>query len=631
MPIKRLAVPRPATRLLRLTFPFMVTALCLWVLQDRVALPSPGDLEGLLRGVQPWQWGGALLATCVSFWALGRYDSVAHRHLNTKLDGPRARKSGMASIALSQTVGFGLVTGSYARWRLMPGLSALQSVQLTSFVAVTFLAALAAVCGTACLFGAAGPAMRWTGAAILLAVFGATALSFLFPEISFGKKRFQMPSLTAMAALTVWTVVDVAAAGTALWLLLPQTMGISLPLLLTAYCLALGAAIVSSAPGGVGPFELTLVALLPLAGSEELMAGILAFRLIYYALPALLSGLTLAMPRLIEDAGDHQPSAIRHSAETLPRNRLRSETAVIRQNGGNVLACSSSRLAVLDSPQASIALFDPVTGCAGPAIKPLEHHAKSRNSVVCFYKCSAHTALKARAKGWQVLRIAEEAVLNPLTYSDTGSSRRQLRRKLRQAEKAGLEVRSAAEHLPLGQMQDVDAAWQDSHGRALGTTMGRFEPGYLMGQRIFLGWQEGKIIAFASFHESAGEWCLDLMRITPGAPDGTGHSLVRAAIDHAKDEGIARLSLAAAPDHRLAPRIDKGLRRFKSCFAPQWEPLYMAAPNWWQMAVSAAELVRLVHRPPRLQQANINTKADPAVPHPHKEDEENEFANARRA
>lgn len=631
MPNKRFAVPRPASRFMRLAFPFAVTALCLWLLQDRVALPSPGDLELLLRGVQPWQWGGALLATCVSFWALGRYDSVAHRHLDTGLDGPRARKAGIAAIALSQTVGFGLVTGSYARWRLMPGLSALQSVQLTSFVAVTFLAALAAVCGGACLFGGAGPAMRWTGGLILLALAAGTALAFLFPEIPLGKRRFQMPSLTAMAALSVWTLVDVGAAGTALWLLLPQGMDISWPLLLTAYCLALGAAVISSAPGGVGPFELTLVALLPMAGSSELMAGILAFRLVYYALPALLSGLTLTLPKLLEDDSSRQPAATRLGTGKLPANRPRSETAVIRQNGGDVLGCGTSRLAVLDSPQASIALFDPVAGCAGPALQPFERHAKGRNATACFYKCSARTALKARASGWQVLRIAEEAVLDPQAYSDDGPARRQLRRKLRQAAKAGLEVRAAASQLPLGQMAAIDAAWQGSHGRALGTTMGRFEPGYLMGQRVFLGWQDGRITAFASFHESAGEWCLDLMRITPGAPDGTGHSLVRAAIAAAKVEGITRLSLAAAPDHRLAPRVDKGLRRFKACFAPRWEPLYMAAPNWWQMTVSTAELIRLVHRPPRLCQANADRVPAGAVPLPHNEDEQNAFAIARGA
>ncbi len=630
MPFKRLAVPRPASRVLRLTFPFMVTILCLWVLQDRVALPSLGDLEALLREVPMINWAGALAATFVSFWALGRYDSVAHRHLATGLDGPRARKAGVAAIALSQTVGFGLVSGSYARWRLLPGLTPLQSVQLTTFVAMTFLAALAAVCGLACLSGAAGPAMQWIGALILLGVAAATLLSFVFPEVPLGKRRFQLPSLTAMAALGVWTLIDVAAAGTALWLLLPGTLEISWPLLLSAYFLALGAAVISSAPGGVGPFELALVALLPMAGGEELMAGILAFRLVYYALPALLAGLAISLSKVLEEEeeADTAPAAEGHK---LPHDRPRSETAVIRQNGGDVIGCGTSRVAVLDSPQASIALFDPVAGCAAPALKPLQRRAKGRNAAACFYKCSARTTLKARTKGWQVLRIAEEAVLDPQNYSDDGSARRQLRRKLRQAEKKGLEVRPAAEHLPLEQMADVDAAWQGSHGRALGTTMGRFEPAYLMGQRVFLGWKDNKIIAFASFHESAGEWCLDLMRILPGAPDGTGHSLVRAAIEAARTEGITRLSLAAAPDHRLAPRIDKGLRRFKTCFAPHWEPLYMAAPNWWQMTVSAAELIRLVHRPPRLKQANFDATPAATRSHPHNEDEENEFAIARRA
>jgi phosphatidylglycerol lysyltransferase len=630
MPIKRLAFPRPASRVLRLTFPFAVTALCLWVLHDRVALPSLGDLETLLRDVTPGQWLAALAATLVSFWALGRYDSVAHRHLATGLDGPRARKSGAAAIALSQTVGFGLVSGSYARWRLLPGLTPLQSVQLTSFVAVTFLAALAAVCGFACLSGAAGAAMQWFGAVILLGVGASTLLSFVFPEVPLGKRRFQLPSLTAMAALGVWTMIDVAAAGTALWILLPETLEISWPLLLSAYFIALGAAVISSAPGGVGPFELTLVALLPMAGSEELMAGILAFRLVYYALPALLAGIAISLPKVLEEDGERE-AAPAGEGHRLPHDRPRSETAVIRQNGGDVIGCGTARLAVLDSPQASIALFDPVAGCAAPALKPLQRRAKGRNAAACFYKCSARTALKARAMGWQVLRIAEEAVLNPQSYSDDGSARRQLRRKLRQAEKKGLEVRPAAGHLPLEQMETVDAAWQGSHGRALGTTMGRFEPAYLMGQRVFLGWLNGRIIAFTSFHESAGEWCLDLMRITPGAPDGTGHSLVRAAIDAARAEGITRLSLAAAPDHRLAPRVDKGLRRFKTCFAPRWEPLYMAAPNWWQMTISAAELIRLVHRPPRLDQANADAAPAETRPHPHNEDEENAFAIARRA
>ena len=52
--------------------------------------------------------------------------------------------------------------------------------------------------------------------------------------------------------------MDIAAAGTALWLLLPSGHGLSLLDLLPAYFLALGLAIVSSSPGGAGPLELAL-------------------------------------------------------------------------------------------------------------------------------------------------------------------------------------------------------------------------------------------------------------------------------------------------------------------------------------------------------------------------------------
>jgi len=120
--------------------------LCLWVLHIRVELPPMQALAGLISQISALHWLGALLATGISFWALGRYDLVAHRHIGTGFDSSSVRGAGMVAIALSQTVGFGLIIGSLARWRLLPGLRPLQAAQVTGFVAVTFLAALAAIC-----------------------------------------------------------------------------------------------------------------------------------------------------------------------------------------------------------------------------------------------------------------------------------------------------------------------------------------------------------------------------------------------------------------------------------------------------------------------------------------------------
>ncbi len=189
-------------------------------------------------------------------------------------------------------------------------------------------------------------------------------------------------------------------------------------------------------------------------------------------------------------------------------------------------------------------------------------------------------------------------------------------------------------HLPLEQMTRVDQAWQHYHGAALGTTMGRFEPVYLSHQQVFLASKDQEIIGFVSFHVSTQEWCLDLIRILPGAPDGTGHALVREAIAVAADQALPRLSLAAVPDQPLAHHIDKGLRRFKACSGPRWQPLHMAAPNWWQMAVSISELLRLVHRPPNLQPAEHSSRQHneaATFTRTHNQDEQNEIALSRSA
>ncbi len=257
--ITKKAARSRVSQAMRLAIPVISAALCLWALSNSVTLPSLGELTAMMGQVPLANWLGAACATLISFWALGRYDGVAHRHLQTGLDSPRARLAGMFAIAFSQTAGFGVITGSFARWRLLPGLSGMRAAQMTVVTGLTFMAALAMVCGLTLValnpFAFATP----IGLALITACIGAAIATFFFPEIGLGRHKMRWPSLTAMMALGLWTLLDVTAAGTALWLLLPPGSGISLVTLLPAYFLALGLAIVSSSPGGAGPLELALV------------------------------------------------------------------------------------------------------------------------------------------------------------------------------------------------------------------------------------------------------------------------------------------------------------------------------------------------------------------------------------
>lgn len=216
-----------------------------------------------------------------------------------------------------------------------------------------------------------------------------------------------------------------------------------------------------------------------------------------------------------------------------------------------------------------------------------------------------------RAAGWQIAPVAEEVWLAPQEFGLDGPARAGLRRKLRKAHKAGVTVSTDRAALPFAAMGVIACDWAAARGGERGFSMGRYTPDYLRRQEVFLAWQNGRLIGFASFHANAHEWVLDLMRPAPDAPDGTMQALIAAAITQAAARGIRRLSLAALPPRAgwttgpaalIWRRVERdagaaGLRQFKMSFAPRLSPRYIAAPSRSGLTLSATSLLHAVCRP----------------------------------
>lgn len=165
---------------------------------------------------------------------------------------------------------------------------------------------------------------------LILLIISVALLAFLHPEIrSFGR-QVTLPSLPALCKITALTLLDTAAAALALYVLLPAGLDIGFAMLFPVYLAALTAALVTGTPGGVGPFELTALGLLPQGAAPEIMAGILAFRLIYYALPALIAAWFL----YCGEANTTPPvlSGL-EPIRDLPQDIGRAELGVCLQNG----------------------------------------------------------------------------------------------------------------------------------------------------------------------------------------------------------------------------------------------------------------------------------------------------------
>ncbi|WP_188754165.1 DUF2156 domain-containing protein [Wenxinia marina] len=555
----------------------------LWLLAQAAAGVDLAALRAALAQVGAGQWAVAAAATAVSLWSMGHLDRVVHRWLGTGVAGPRARRAGMVGVAIGQTVGFGLVSGTLARWRALPG------TDLATAGLVALGASLAFFGATALLFGLSraltgGGALALSGALLLIAA--------------------AIRSGAAAATLSaLWTSgLDTAMAALALWAVWHGSPGMSFPAFWGAYLVALWAGLVSQSPGGVGVFEATLLALVPGGATPEALAALVAYRAVYHLVPAALALLALIRPEPApaEDAlrpaeATAEPALLAVAPDT--------DWGLVRQ-GGRLLAGGGCRWHRREMAGQFLTLGRPL---GPPDLPALKDAARREGLPLALYRLDARTAHRARGTGWAVVRVGAEARIDPTGWSADGPARRQLRRKLSAASRAGLAVtvRAPADGpLPAREMAEVHAAWRTVHGSERGLVMGRFDPALLAGQAVILGHLDGRLVAFASFHVTGAGWGLDLMRQRPDVPQGTMQALIVAAIAAAAADGAPVLTLATVPDphhplaRRLTARTRAGLHQFKASFAPDWRPVYAAAPNRAELALGLARIA-LATRFPR--------------------------------
>lgn len=580
----------------------------IWLLMHRLAAIEPAEVAAAFDTLALGAWGLALAATAASFWAVGRYDAVIHRHFATGHPGARCRRAGICAIAVSQMIGLGVVSGAILRWRMLPETTLLQATKLTTAVALSFLAAWAMVISVVLLGLPEAPFKGWATVVLCLGVVLA-ALSITAPRL--GIWRFRWPNAFTLSRLFALCVVDTLAAALAFYALCPPDLALPFVVVLPAFLLALGAGLISGAPGGMGAFEITLLSLLPGQPAPDLIAAVLAWRLVYFVVPAVLgAGLAIRGP-------GRAPPPIDRPDPALITLATRAEVQLLRL-GEHRLTGNSARGLWLTgrTSHCLVALFDPLTAGQGPAeaLQTLSQAARDEGRLPVLYKAGPRLAAAARGRGSAVLPLAREAVLDPQRYDLARSCRSGLRRKLRRAEAAGICILDPGAAPDWEALDRIASIWATHHGAERGFSMGRYDRRYVRGQRLYVAVLNDLPVAFVTFHDGPEEWVLDLMRHLPDLPDGTMHLLIQTAIGDAARAGLSRLSLAAAPQgafgdgpgwmaraaKALGADAGAGLARFKSTFAPRWEPRYLCVPNPLALPLVLAELARAIHRPDAL-------------------------------
>ena len=600
----------------------------LWLLNQQLDSLDSAALADALNAISLQSIALSILFSVISLYAVARYDRLAIRQLGLGLSDRESIQGGFAAVSIGQTLGMGLLVGSAVRWRMyrhagvsLPQAAVISGVVmggfLIGFVVVLAIAVIIAGDSLTVLTGMSATGLRFIAGIALLAVFALGVASFCQPRIMLRGRRIPIPGFRVLRSQISLAALDTIPAAMALWVLIPGEAGPSLMMLIPVYLVALGIGLISNAPGGLGVLELACLMALPVMPPEHLIAALIAHRAIYYGLPALVAGAMLVAK---EVHGPEQKTRQDPDPETILARSGRAEAMLTRLGDKSILV-GAHRQNLVQYGQAGnsmVVLGDPIgdPACQDQMLTDVLAHARRINRAPVFYKASEDFARRATQHGLACARIGLDAALNPQTFSDAGSSFRELRRKLRAAQKAGLDLQAHAPgHADLGRLAPIASAWAAAKGGERGFSMGYFRRDYLAWQPIIEARLNGRTIGFLSLMVAGdrSEYCVDVMRLTETAPDGTMHALVRAGIDLAAASNATRFSLAAVPfagidqpcnwlerslvhlfEQRRSLHNSHGLLRFKNAFRPDWDTRFVVAPSLADAAIGLNDARALI-------------------------------------
>ena len=305
----------------------------------------------------------AVVLTALNYVTLTGYDLLAFAYIGTRL--PRAQIAGASFLAyaISNNVGFGVVSGASVRYRFYTrwGVTAEDLSRIVFSYSVTFWLGLFALGGLS-LVAAPIPDITGVPARAVLVAIGwvlmavppaYVALTVLRRE-PFRFRQFVLPlprPAIAVAQLAI-SCADWLLMGAVLYMLLPDH-GPPFFAFLASFLVAILLGSASHVPGGLGVFEGLMVLMLrPYLSSAELLPPLVVFRAVYYLLP-----FAIALAGLSADEVRQRRTLIARTGALLgraPRRVTPRVLAVLTFLAGVVLLFSGAtpaaagRLSILD-------------------------------------------------------------------------------------------------------------------------------------------------------------------------------------------------------------------------------------------------------------------------------------------
>jgi glycosyltransferase 2 family protein len=255
-----------------------------------------------LRDADTKDIASAAVFVAFGYFTLTFYDLFALRTIG-RSDIPYrvAALAGFTSYSVGHNVGASVVTGGAVRYRIYSawGLDAIAVAKVCFIAGLTFWLGNATVLGLGIAYApqaatAIDQLPIWANrvAAVLTLVVLASYVAWVWrrPRI-IGRPGWQimLPNGRLTLLQIVIGIVDLTFCALAMYTLLPDEPNIGFVMLAVIFVSATLLGFASAAPGGLGVFDAAMLVALWQFDKEELLAGLLLFRLIYYVVPLALS------------------------------------------------------------------------------------------------------------------------------------------------------------------------------------------------------------------------------------------------------------------------------------------------------------------------------------------------------
>jgi uncharacterized membrane protein YbhN (UPF0104 family) len=297
-----------------------------------------------IKGTEPTQIALAALFVAAGYFTLTFYDWFATRAIG-RADVPYRvnAMAGFTSYSIGHNVGASVFTGGAVRYRIYSawGLNAIDVAKICFLAGLTFWLGNAAVLGLGIAWHPEAasnidqlPVWLNRSAAFLTIAALASYVAWVWAKprvVGRGPWTVRLPGGPLTLLQIGIGIIDLGFCALAMYVLVPDEPNLGFVTVAVIFVSATLLGFASHSPGGLGVFDAAMLVGLWQMDREDLLAGMLLFRMLYYIAPFVISVILLTLREVIIGARSKRLQRLAAMAEAKTRVEPRREAVYVRE------------------------------------------------------------------------------------------------------------------------------------------------------------------------------------------------------------------------------------------------------------------------------------------------------------